>query len=106
MILLKLQHVDAARVVQRRARAPDLKDVVFGRGGEGPVLVRAPREVRRPARVAAVGEEQLGRAVLLVVGRLLHADLGDVPDVDAAVARGRGEDGLVVGRPGELEDLF
>ena len=37
---------------------------------------------------------------------LLLADLGEVPDVEAPVGAGGGEDGLVVGRPLHLKDLI
>ncbi len=50
-------------------------------------------------------EEELGRPVLCVLGRLLGADEGEVPDVDAAVGAGGGEDGLVVRAPGEADDV-
>lgn len=51
-------------------------------------------------------EHEFWRTVFSVFGGLLETDLGHVPEVDAAVARGGGEDGLVGWRPGELENFF
>jgi hypothetical protein len=52
-----------------------------------------------------VHEQELGRAVLGVVRRLLRADLREVPDVDAPVARGGREDGRRVRRPRDVQDV-
>lgn len=106
-MLLEILDIDRhiVRRVQRRARPPNLEDIILGRGRERPILIRAPRQVRRATRVSSMNEQELGRSVLLVLGRLFESDLGDVPEVDAAVARGRGEDGFVRGGPGELEDF-
>lgn len=51
-------------------------------------------------------EQELGRTIFLILGRLFESDLRDVPEVDTTVAGGRGEDGLVRGRPRELLDFF
>jgi hypothetical protein len=56
--------------------------------------------------VASVDKEELGRPVFGVVGRLLSADGVEVPDVDTAVGRGRGEMDGGVGGPGELVDFI
>jgi len=53
--------------------------------------------------VASVDEQKLRRSVLGILGRLLLANLGQVPDVKAAVGAGRSQDGLVVRRPLNLE---
>ena len=42
------------------------------------------------------------RSIFCVLGGLLLSDLGQVPDVKAAVGAGRGQDRLVVGRPLDL----
>jgi hypothetical protein len=49
--------------------------------------------------VAAVDEEQLGRAVFGIFRRLLFANLGEVPHVQTTVGARRGKDRLVVRRP-------
>ena len=48
-------------------------------------------------------EEQLRRSVLCILSILLLPDLGQVPDVQSAVCAGARQDGLVVGRPLNLE---
>ena len=53
--------------------------------------------------MTSVDEEQLGRAVLGVLRALLLSDLGEVPDVESPVGAGAGQDGLVMGRPLDLE---
>ena len=53
--------------------------------------------------MASVDEEELRGAVLRVLRALLLPDLGEVPDVQPAVCAGAGEDGLVMGRPLDLE---
>lgn len=85
-------------------RLPHHHDIVLRRARGGPILAlsRCPAEVRRARSVSAVHEQQLGRAVLLVVWRLLNADLREIPDVDAPVARGGREDRRVVWRPGDV----
>lgn len=49
--------------------------------------------------------KKLRWAVLGVLRRLLLADARQVPDVEAAVGAGRGNDRLVVRTPLHLEDL-
>ena len=92
-------------VVDVLGHLPDLHDVVLAHRADDPGLVGVPGEVGDLGRVAAVDEEELGGAVLHVVGRLLLADLGEIPDVEAAVGAARRQDGLVVRRPLHLEDL-
>ena len=53
---------------------PDLQDVVLRNTAHDPVLGGVPVEVGNLGGVPAVDEEQLRRAVLRVVGRLLLAD--------------------------------
>ena len=53
--------------------------------------------------MTSVNEEELRGAVLRVLRALLLPDLGEVPDVQPAVSAGAGEDGLVMGRPLDLE---
>ena len=48
-------------------------------------------------------EEEFRRSVLGVLGRLLLADLRQVPNVEAAISAGGGQDGLVMGRPLNLK---
>ena len=48
-------------------------------------------------------EEQLRRSILGVLSILLLPDLGQVPDVQSVVCAGARQDGLVVGRPLNLE---
>ena len=43
-----------------------------------------------------MNEEQLRRAIFLIVGRLLNANEREVPNVDASVARSAREDGRIV----------
>ena len=76
---------------------PHLQDVVLRHRRDHPRVVGVPRKVGHLGRVPAVDEEQLGRAVLRVVGRLLLADLAQVPHVESPVRAGRREDGLVEG---------
>lgn len=87
------------------SRLPDHDDVVLCRARHRPLHVWAPRDIPGLAGVTSVDKQQLGRSVVRVVGRLLLPNLGDVPDVDPSVRRGGREDGLRVGRPGELDDL-
>lgn len=54
--------------------------------------------------MSAVDEEELWGSVLGVLSTLLLSDLGQVPDVEAAVGAGGGKDRLVVGRPLDLEN--
>lgn len=65
-----------------------LHDVVLGHGADDPRLVGVPAEVGDLGGVAAVDEEQLGRAVLRILGGLLFADLRQVPHVQAAEREG------------------
>mmetsp|Transcript_19171 Transcript_19171/g.73667 ORF Transcript_19171/g.73667 Transcript_19171/m.73667 type:complete len:369 (+) Transcript_19171:256-1362(+) len=51
-------------------------------------------------------KQQLGRAILCVLGRLLLSNAADVPDHDAAVGAAAGKDGLVEGVPVHLEHLI
>jgi len=53
--------------------------------------------------VASVDEEKFWRSVLCVLGRLLLAYLGGVPDMQAAIGAGGSQDGLVMGRPLNLK---
>ena len=80
-----------------------LHDVVFGDRADDPRIVGVPGEVGNLGGVAAVDEEEFGRTVLGVLGRLLLANLGQVPNVESAIGAGRGQDGLVVGRPLNLK---
>ena len=57
-------------------------------------------------RVPAVDEQQLRRPVGRVVGRLLVADAGEVPQHDAPVGAARREDGLGVRAPLHLEHFL
>lgn len=41
----------------------------------------------------------------MIIGRLLHADLGEVPYVDAPVAGCRGEDSGVMRGPSQVKDF-
>ena len=63
------------------------------------------RRRSRLGGVPAVDEEKLRRAVLCVLRRLLLADFGEVPHVEAAVRGARREDRLVEWRPRDRVDL-
>lgn len=51
-------------------------------------------------------KQQLGRTIFLIVGRLLQANLGEIPQDDASISRGRRKDGRAVRGPGELQNFF
>ena len=53
--------------------------------------------------MTSVDEEKFGRAVFSVLRALLLPDLGEIPDVEPPVGARAGEDGLVMGRPLDLE---
>lgn len=92
--------------VQRLTRPPNLQHIVLSRGREGPVLIRAPRQISRTSRVSTMHKQQLGRSIFLIFRSLFEPNLGHVPQVDAAVARRGSENRLVVRRPRELENFF
>ena len=50
-------------------------------------------------------EEELRGAVLRVLRALLLPDLGEIPDVEPPVGARAGQDGLVMGRPLDLERI-
>mmetsp|Transcript_43677 Transcript_43677/g.91142 ORF Transcript_43677/g.91142 Transcript_43677/m.91142 type:complete len:287 (-) Transcript_43677:551-1411(-) len=81
---------------------PHLEHVILRNTRHHPLVVRVPAEVGDLGRVATVDEEQLRRAVLRVLGALLLANLGEVPDVESAVKAGRREDRLVMRSPLDL----
>ena len=53
--------------------------------------------------MTSVDEEKFRRSVLGVLRALLLSDLGEIPDVEPPVSTGAGQDGLVMGRPLDLE---
>ena len=80
-----------------------LHDVVLRDGADDPSFSWVPREVRNLCSVPAMDEEQLRRSVLCILSILLLPNLGQVPDVQPAVRAGARQDGLIVGRPLNLE---
>ncbi len=94
--------LDLLVVVDVLGHLPDLHDVVLADGADHPGVVGVPGEVGDLCCVSAVDEEQLGGTVFGVLGALLLANLGQVPDVQPAVGAGGGEDCLVVGGPLDL----
>ena len=84
---------------------PYLKDVVFSDGGDDPWFIGVPTKVGDLTGVAAMDEEELRRTIFFFIIGLFVADAGEIPDVQAAVGAGRGEDGFVVRVPLHLEDL-
>lgn len=105
--LLQIRLLDLGLRARRDmpARLPHLKHVVLCRTGNMPLGHRAPAEVRDLGRVAPVHKHELGRAVLCVVRRLLGPNRIKIPDVDAAVGRGRGKVDRGVRGPGNLQDI-
>uniref|UniRef100_A0A1I8GPN7 Ragulator complex protein LAMTOR1 n=1 Tax=Macrostomum lignano TaxID=282301 RepID=A0A1I8GPN7_9PLAT len=93
-------------IVDILGHLPHLQDVVLGHGADHPRIIGIPGEIRDFGRVAAVNEQQLRRPVLGVFGRLLLADLAQVPHVQAAVRTRARQDGLVVRRPLDLRLLI
>ncbi len=49
-----------------------------------------------------ITHQELGRAILCVLGRLFLPNLAQVPDVQSPVRSARGQDGLIVGGPLDL----
>lgn len=105
--LLQVHGVDVrlGSTAQVPAGLPDLQDVVLGNRGDMPLGHAAPAEVTDLARVTTMHEQQLGRAVLGVVGRLLRANGVQVPDMHSAVRRRGRKVHRRVRRPGELQDV-
>lgn len=106
LLQLRCIGLDLDRLHNGASGLPYHYNVVFGGCRDLPRVLRAPRQVRRPAGVAAMHEQELGRAVLGVLRRLLFADAAQVPYVDAAVSGGRAQNGLMVRRPGQLQHFI
>lgn len=92
-------------VVNILRHLPHLHDIIFGNGADDPGFVQVPAEIGYFRRVASVDEEEFWWAVLGILGALLLADFGEVPNVEAAIGAGRGEDGFIMRGPLDLEDF-
>lgn len=80
-------------------------DVILRSTAQPPLDVLVPTEITRLTSMPPMDKQQLRRAVIRIIRRLLLSDLRNVPDVDPPVGRGGREHGLIVGRPCELDDF-
>ena len=85
---------------------PDLEDVVLGAGGHHEALVEVPRDVLDLRCVAAVKEHQLRGSISLLFFCLLGTASSQVPDHDATIRGGGGQQVALMPAEFHLIDLI
>ncbi len=82
---------------------PDLENVVLRDRADDPRFTGVPRKVGDLCRVSTVDEEELWWPILGILSVLFLTNLAEVPDVQTTVGARGGENGLVMGRPLDLQ---
>mmetsp|Transcript_19681 Transcript_19681/g.35605 ORF Transcript_19681/g.35605 Transcript_19681/m.35605 type:complete len:401 (-) Transcript_19681:4-1206(-) len=84
---------------------PNLQHIILAHASQTPIVIRIPRKIIDFGSMASVQKQQFRRSVLGILGRLFHANAGEIPEGDAAIGRAGCQDGFVEGGPVDGVDL-